>query len=309
MANHKSGISWGGMRYPSTLIDLGFLPARVIKAFSAPGGDPMAVRLRGYTLSLRREEADRVEVELMIVALCGNQNAGKTTLFNLLTERPSMWATIPALRWSSAWAGCCRPYQQGKCGTDRRSARRVFVDSIFARAVTREYILREKPDIVIQVLDVTSLQRGLYLTLELMALGRPLVLALNMTEAYGKIRRHAGCPASTGASGRALHIHQRHRARRAAVSGRSHAGGKGRQAPASPVPFPWNRCPRRSTWLAQARYTDWIDRCLAVCLTRRNPPRLPLMDWLFSNRLLAWPILAALVLAVLFIAFGAPVKR
>ena len=47
------------------LIDLGFLPpARVIKTFSAPGGDPMVVRLRGYTLSLRREEADRVEVEL-----------------------------------------------------------------------------------------------------------------------------------------------------------------------------------------------------------------------------------------------------
>lgn len=47
------------------LIDLGFLPpARVIKTFSAPGGDPMAVRLRDYTLSLRREEADRVEVEL-----------------------------------------------------------------------------------------------------------------------------------------------------------------------------------------------------------------------------------------------------
>lgn len=47
------------------MIDLGFLPpARVIKTFSAPGGDPMVVRLRGYTLSLRREEADRVEVEL-----------------------------------------------------------------------------------------------------------------------------------------------------------------------------------------------------------------------------------------------------
>ena len=47
------------------LIDLGFLPpARVIKTFSAAGGDPMVVRLRGYTLSLRREEADRVEVEL-----------------------------------------------------------------------------------------------------------------------------------------------------------------------------------------------------------------------------------------------------
>ena len=46
------------------LIDLGFLPpAREIKPYSAPGGDPMAVRLRGYTLSLRREEADRVEVE------------------------------------------------------------------------------------------------------------------------------------------------------------------------------------------------------------------------------------------------------
>ena len=46
------------------LMDLGFLPpAQVVRIFSAPGGDPIVVRLRGYTLSLRREEAERVEVQ------------------------------------------------------------------------------------------------------------------------------------------------------------------------------------------------------------------------------------------------------
>ena len=82
---------------------------------------------------------------------------------------------------------------------------------------------------------------------------------------------------------------------------------KAGKAPASPVPFPLESLPAAEhRKLAQARYA-WIDRCLAVCLTLpRNPPRLPPMDWLFSNRLLAWPILAALVLAVLFIAFGPP---
>ena len=246
----------------------------------------------------------------MIVALCGNQNAGKTTLFNLLTGAAEHVGNYPGVTVEQRVGRLLPTYQQGANAVQIVDLPGVYSLTPYSReeAVTREYILREKPDIVIQVLDVTSLQRGLYLTLELMALGRPLVLALNMTEALAKsggmldvqrLQARLGVPcisinARTGRGARQL---------MAAAMQAAKAG----KAPASPVPFPLESLPAAEhRKLAQARY-DWIDRCLAVCLTLpRNPPRLPPMDWLFSNRLLAWPILAALVLAVLFIAFGSP---
>ena len=246
----------------------------------------------------------------MIVALCGNQNAGKTTLFNLLTGAAEHVGNYPGVTVEQRVGRLLPTYQQGANAVQIVDLPGVYSLTPYSReeAVTREYILREKPDIVIQVLDVTSLQRGLYLTLELMALGRPLVLALNMTEALTKsggmldvqrLQARLGMPcisinARTGRGARQL---------MAAAMQAAKAG----KAPASPVPFPLESLPAAEhRKLAQARY-GWIDRCLAVCLTLpRNLPRLPLMDWLFSNRLLAWPILAALVLAVLFIAFGSP---
>ena len=246
----------------------------------------------------------------MIVALCGNQNAGKTTLFNLLTGAAEHVGNYPGVTVEQRVGRLLPTYQQEANAAQIVDLPGVYSLTPYSReeAVTREYILREKPDIVIQVLDVTSLQRGLYLTLELMALERPLVLALNMTEALAKsggmldvqhLQARLGVPcisinARTGRGARQL---------MAAAMQAAKAG----KAPASPVPFPLESLPATEhRKLAQARY-DWIDRCLAVCLTLpRNPPRLPLMDWLFSNRLLAWPILAALVLAALFIAFGPP---
>ena len=124
----------------------------------------------------------------MIVALCGNQNAGKTTLFNLLTGAAEHVGNYPGVTVEQRVGRLLPTYQQGANAVQIVDLPGVYSLTPYSReeAVTREYILREKPDIVIQVLDVTSLQRGLYLTLELMALGRPLVLALNMTEALAK---------------------------------------------------------------------------------------------------------------------------
>ena len=116
----------------------------------------------------------------MIVALCGNQNAGKTTLFNLLTGAAEHVGNYPGVTVEQRVGRLLPTYQQGANAVQIVDLPCVYSLTPYSReeAVTREYILREKPDIVIQVLDVTSLQRGLYLTLELMALGRPLVLAL-----------------------------------------------------------------------------------------------------------------------------------
>ena len=168
----------------------------------------------------------------MIVALCGNQNAGKTTLFNLLTGAAEHVGNYPGVTVEQRVGRLLPTYQQGANAVQIVDLPGVYSLTPYSReeAVTREYILREKPDIVIQVLDVTSLQRGLYLTLELMALGRPLVLALNMTEALAKsggmldvqrLQARLGVPC--------ISINAR-RARRAAVDGRGHAGGKGRQS-------------------------------------------------------------------------------
>ena len=246
----------------------------------------------------------------MIAALCGNQNAGKTTLFNLLTGAAEHVGNYPGVTVERRVGRLLPAYQQGAAAVRIVDLPGAYSLTPYTReeAVTRDYILREKPDAVIQVLDAACLQRGLYLTLELLALGRPLVLALNMTEALTKaggaldiqrLQARLGVPcisinARTGRGARQLMA----AAMQAAKAGKT---------PASPVPFSLESLPaaeHRS--LAQARY-DWIDRCLAVCLTLPGKPaRLPLMDRLLSSRLFAWPILAALVLAVLFIAFGPP---
>lgn len=187
----------------------------------------------------------------MIVALCGNQNAGKTTLFNLLTGAAEHVGNYPGVTVEQRVGRLLPTYQQGaNGGADRRSARRVFVDSIFARGGcdARIYSARKarysdpgagrNQPAARTVPDAGADGAGA-------AAGA----GAEHDRSLGKIRRHAGCPASTGASGRALHIHQRpHRARRAAVDGRGHAGGKGRaKRPLRPCRFPWNRCPRRST--------------------------------------------------------------
>lgn len=164
----------------------------------------------------------------MIVALCGNQNAGKTTLFNLLTGAAEHVGNYPGVTVEQRVGRLLPTYQQGANAVQIVDLPGVYSLTPYSReeAVTREYILREKPDIVIQVLDVTSLQRGLYLTLELMALGRPLVLALNMTEALAKSGGMLDVQRLQARLGVPCISHQRpHRARRAAVDGRGHAGG------------------------------------------------------------------------------------
>ena len=105
----------------------------------------------------------------MIVALCGNQNAGKTTLFNLLTGAAEHVGNYPGVTVEQRVGRLLPTYQQGANAVQIVDLPGVYSLTPYSReeAVTREYILREKPDIVIQVLDVTSLQRGLYLTLEL----------------------------------------------------------------------------------------------------------------------------------------------
>jgi ferrous iron transport protein B len=114
------------------------------------------------------------------VALVGNPNSGKTTLFNLLTGSRQHVANYP---------GVTIEKKEGLC--DHGDTRITFVDlpgtySLTAysqeEAVTRDFILHEHPDVVVDVIDASNVERHLYLTTHLMEMGVPLVLAFNMAD-------------------------------------------------------------------------------------------------------------------------------
>ncbi len=115
----------------------------------------------------------------MIFALVGNQNCGKTTLFNQLTGSNRHVGNFPGVT------------VDGKAGDirDRKDAAVVDLPGIYSirpytneETVTRDYILNQHPDGIINIADATNIERNLYLTLQLIELGIPMVLALNMMD-------------------------------------------------------------------------------------------------------------------------------
>ena len=114
----------------------------------------------------------------MIFALAGNQNCGKTTLFNALTGANQHVGNFPGVTVDQ------------KSGTIRGTAHEVVdLPGIYSirpytqeEIVTRDFILKSKPDAIINIVDATNIERNLYLTLQLLALQIPTVIALNMMD-------------------------------------------------------------------------------------------------------------------------------
>ncbi|MEG2678262.1 MAG: FeoB small GTPase domain-containing protein, partial [Oscillospiraceae bacterium] len=115
----------------------------------------------------------------MIFALVGNQNSGKTTLFNVLTGSNQHVGNFPGVTVDQ------------KIGEIKKTKGSSVVDlpGIYSmrpysteEVVTRDFILNEKPDGIINIVDATNIERNLYLTLQLLELHVPLVLALNMMD-------------------------------------------------------------------------------------------------------------------------------
>lgn len=222
------------------LIDMGLTPGTEIAVRKvAPFGDPIEVNLRGYELSLRKEDAAQIllatgqeaqacqttrkrrsgmvqrvpdeetlrrmsaahaheeaehggtpdyashDTREMKLALVGNPNCGKTTLFNALTG---------SNQYVGNWPGVTVEKKEGQADVDGKTVTVVDLPGIYSLSpysmeeiVARDFIVGEHPDAIIDIIDATNIERNLYLTAQLLELERPMVIALNFMD---EARRH-----------------------------------------------------------------------------------------------------------------------
>lgn len=219
-------------------LDMGVIPGSEITLVKfAPMGDPMELKVQGYSLSLRLSEAERISIcpvprvqqtkdasvandaayidslhehnshpglgepgkyhskedehplpkgTLLTFALAGQQNCGKTTLFNQLTGSNQHVGNFPGVTVDRK-DGAIKGYAD-TCVTDLPG---VYSLSPYTaeEVVSRRFILEEKPKAIINIVDASNLERHLYLTMQLMELNVPIVLALNMMD---EVRNNGG---------------------------------------------------------------------------------------------------------------------
>ena len=203
-------------------LDMGLIPgAEVTLVKFAPMGDPMELRIHGYELTLRLADAAKIEImpvdairrasapaancldcehpglgeggrfhvkadehplpeeTTLTFALAGNQNCGKTTLFNQLTGSNQHVGNFPGVTVDRK-SGAIRDYPN----TEITDLPGIYSMSPYTseEIVTRQFIINEKPTGIINIVDATNIERNLYLTMQLLELDVPMVLALNMMD-------------------------------------------------------------------------------------------------------------------------------
>ena len=202
-------------------LDMGVIPGAVVTVVRfAPMGDPVELCIRGYELTLRLADAEQIEIKecaakeeeagkkasgrkehpglgeegrfhskenedplpdgtLLTFALVGNQNSGKTTLFNQLTGANQHVGNFPGVTVDR------------KDGPMRKVPDTMVTDlpGIYSMSpysaeelVSRDFVLNEKPKAIINIVDATNIERNLYLTMQLLELNIPMVVALNMMD-------------------------------------------------------------------------------------------------------------------------------
>ena len=119
----------------------------------------------------------------MILALVGNQNCGKTTIFNKITNLKQHVGNFPGVTVEHV-VGIVPNYKNCKI---------VDLPGLYSlntytseEKVTRDFLYKVKPDVIINVVDATNLQRNLYLTMQLKEIGIPMIIALNMLDEVEK---------------------------------------------------------------------------------------------------------------------------
>ena len=203
-------------------LDMGLIPgAEVTLVKLAPMGDPMELRIHGYELTLRLDDAAQIgitptekapamsaapaddkmvdhpglgeggkyhikkgenplpEDRTLTFALAGNQNCGKTTLFNQLTGSNQHVGNFPGVTVDRK-SGAIKGHPE----TEVTDLPGIYSMSPYSseEIVTRQFIIGEKPTGIINIVDATNIERNLYLTMQLMELDTPMVLALNMMD-------------------------------------------------------------------------------------------------------------------------------
>ena len=203
-------------------LDMGMIPgAEVTVVKLAPMGDPMELQIHGYELTLRLAEADQIEIEpikkrsrahegkeylkpsehpglgedgkyhskesenplpegtTLTYVLVGNQNCGKTTLFNQLTGSNQHVGNFPGVTVDRKDGSI-----KGYSNTDVTDLPGIYSMSPYSseEIVSRNFVLNEKPKAIINIVDATNIHRNLYLTMQLLEMDVPMVVALNMMD-------------------------------------------------------------------------------------------------------------------------------
>lgn len=223
-------------------LDMGLIQGvEVTMVKYAPMGDPIEIKIHDYELTLRKEDAQKIEVkevikkeeskneniifqnknhpgygesnydkinnhqiyhesDLLTFALVGNQNCGKTTLFNQLTGANQHVGNFPGVTVDRK-DGVIKGYKNTLI-TDLPG---IYSMSPYSseEIVTRNFLLKEKPRAIINIVDATNIERNLYLTMQLLELNMPMVVALNMmdemsgnggTVLINELEAHLGVP-------------------------------------------------------------------------------------------------------------------
>ena len=210
-------------------LDMGLIPdAEVTLVKFAPMGDPLELRIHGYELTLRLADAEKIlvqeiptapaskssqrslrdiphpglgeggkfhtkagecplpEGEMLTFALVGNQNCGKTTLFNRLTGSNQHVGNFPGVTVDRKDGQII-----GHANTRITDLPGIYSMSPYSseEIVTRQFILQEKPRGIINIVDASNIERNLYLTMQLLELDIPMVVALNMMD---EVRQNGG---------------------------------------------------------------------------------------------------------------------
>ena len=203
-------------------LDMGLIPGvDVTMVKLAPMGDPMELMIRGYELTLRLEDAGKIRITpveaaeqtrknrenrkkihhpglgeegifhpkgtgdplpegtILTFALVGNQNSGKTTLFNQLTGSNQHVGNFPGVTVDRK-DGAIR----GHADTSITDLPGIYSMSPYSseELVSRDFVLKQKPKAIINIVDATNLERNLYLTMQLLKMEIPMVVALNMMD-------------------------------------------------------------------------------------------------------------------------------
>ena len=212
----------GGGALRQHFLDMGVIPgAKITLVRIAPMGDPLEFRLHGYELTLRKDDAKNISVlpceetddhisvseekkviphpglgetgkfhpkgsgdplpdsTVLTFALVGNQNSGKTTLFNQLTGANQHVGNFPGVTVDRK-DGQIRDYKN----TSVTDLPGIYSMSPYSseELVSRDFVLKSKPHAIINIVDSTNIERNMYLTMQLLEMDIPVVVALNMMD-------------------------------------------------------------------------------------------------------------------------------